>query len=58
MDVRVAELDALARWWSQATQEARYQVLTQATKENRPPLDTLHLAIILAETESGQVCEG
>jgi hypothetical protein len=48
----------LARWWTSAPQEARFLLLTTATKENRPPLRDLHLAIILAETEAGEVEEG
>lgn len=59
LDGRVAgDVVDLARWWTAASQEARYALLTQATKENRPPLDALQLAIILAETEAGEVEEG
>jgi hypothetical protein len=59
LDGRLAgDVIALARWWTSATQEARFQVLTTATKENRPPLGQLQLAIILAETEAGEVTEG
>jgi hypothetical protein len=58
-DVRpAADVVALARWWTSASQEARFGLLTKATRENRPPLDALHLAIILAETEAGEVEEG
>jgi len=52
------DLDALARWWTQASNEARFALLTQATKENRPPLQALHLAIYLAEVEAGEVDQG
>lgn len=59
LDGRLAgDVVGLARWWTSATQEARFALLTQATRENRPPLDTLHLAIVLAETEAGEVEEG
>ena len=42
-------VEQLARWWTSASQEARSALLTKATKENRPPLQTLQLAIVLAE---------
>ena len=59
LDGRLAwDVEQLARWWTQAPQEARFAILTQATKENRPPLDRLQLAIILAESEAGEVEEG
>jgi len=60
MDVRMAKrrIDELAGWWTQASEEARYAVLQKATQENTPPLDALRLAIILAETEAGEVEEG
>ena len=60
MDVRLAqrELDQLARWWTSAPAEARFALLTQATKEDRPPLKTLQLAIILSETAAGEATEG
>jgi len=51
-------IDALARWWSQASEEARYTLLRQATEENRPPLEEVHLAAYLAEAEQGTVSEG
>lgn len=51
------DVEQLARWWTSAPNEARFALLTQATKEDRPPLDKLHLAIILAETEAGEVEE-
>ena len=51
-------VDELARWYSQASQEARFAVWETAIKENSPPLARLRLAAILAEIESGQVCEG
>lgn len=52
------ELRELAEWWTQASQEARFQILRAAIQENTPPLKTLHLAIIAAETEAGEVSEG
>jgi len=58
VDERLARLDALAQWWTQATQEARFELWRKATQENSPPLAELRLAVILAETEAGQVSEG
>lgn len=57
MDVRLAirSIDELARWWTQASEEARYETLLRATKENSPPLGALRLAIYLAEAEAGKV---
>lgn len=53
--VRVIEL---ARWWTSATQEERFRLLKTACQENTPPLGELRTAIILAETEAGEVGEG
>jgi hypothetical protein len=55
-----AAFDALVRWWSSATQEARYQLLTAAWKKdpNAPPLGTVQLAALIAESEAGEVGEG
>lgn len=59
LDGRLAgDVVGLARWWTSATSEARFSLLTKATKTNDPPLQALHLAIILAETEAGEVTEG
>jgi len=51
-------IDALARWWSQASNEARFQLLAKATQENKPPLEEVQLAAYLAEAEQGTVSEG
>lgn len=53
--VRVIEL---AQWWTQASQEERFRLLQKACKENTPPLAELRYAIILAESEAGEVGEG
>jgi len=60
VDVRLAQrrIEELARWWTQASQEARYALCLKATQEDRPPLAQLRLAIILAESEAGEVSEG
>lgn len=52
---RVVEL---ARWWTSASAKARFALWDQATKENRPPLAQLRLAVILAEVEAGEISEG
>lgn len=47
----------IARWWNSATQAARYQLYGAAIRgaKEAPPLDQLRLAVILAETEAGEV---
>lgn len=59
MDDRLA-LTRIAQWWTQATNEARFQALQKAIHGDpqAPPLQTLQLAIILAEVEAGEVGEG
>lgn len=52
------KLDELARFWTQATEEARYALLEKATKENSPPLWILRAAIVAAESEAGTFEEG
>jgi hypothetical protein len=52
------DVEQLARWWTSASQEARFGLLRKAVQENTPPLQTLRLAIILAEIEAGEVGEG
>ena len=51
-------IDSLARWWSQASNEARYALLVKAAQENTPPLEEVRVAIILAETEAGTADQG
>lgn len=62
LDVRVAadRLEQLARWWTSATQEARWDLYAKTIKgeAEAPKLRTLQLAIYLAETEAGEVGEG
>jgi hypothetical protein len=52
----VGALETLARWWTSATQEARYALYARAIQGDReaPRLETLRLAIYLAETEAGE----
>lgn len=60
LDGRMARLRVveLAQWWTQASQEERFRLLKKSTEENTPPLHELRTAIILAETEAGEVGEG
>lgn len=62
LDVRMAHarVDALARWWNAATQEARFQKLREAINGDpqAPTLRELKVAIILSEIEAGEVEEG
>ena len=51
-------VESLARWWTSATQKARFEILRRSTLENSPSFQDLRLAIILAETEAGEVEEG
>jgi len=59
LDGRLARrIELLARWWTSASQEERFKLLKTACQENTPPLSDLRYAIILAETEAGEVGEG
>lgn len=58
LDDRLARIDELARWWTQATQKARFEAIHKAITEGIPDFQTLRLAIIVAEVEAGQVEEG
>lgn len=59
LDGRLArDVESLARWWTSAPQEARFGLWQTALQENRPPLEALRLAVILAESEAGEVTEG
>lgn len=57
LDRRLA-VERLARWWTSASQEERFRLLKTSVQENSPPLATLRYAIILAESEAGEVGEG
>ncbi len=58
LDGRLArDVESLARWWTQATQEARFEFL-KTSKEKGIPWEAINAAIILAETEAGEVSEG
>lgn len=57
---RVGSLESIARWWTEATQEARYALYTKALngEAEAPTLEALRIAIYLAEVEAGEVSEG
>lgn len=61
MDERLGRnVERLARWWTSAGEKARYEALRLAIHGQAPfeDFEALRLAIILAETEAGQVAEG
>jgi len=49
-----AAVEQLARWWTSATPQARFEAYERAIRENDPPLETLQLAALLAEAEETQ----
>lgn len=56
-------VEQLARYWTEATQEARFALLQRivgqkAPEKGDPSLRELQLAIVLAETEAGEITEG
>jgi hypothetical protein len=54
-------IERLAHWWTQASQADRFTLLTRAIHGDAeaPPLQAVHLAAFLAETEQGgQVDQG
>jgi hypothetical protein len=53
-----APVEQLARWWTSASTEQRFEAWQKACQENRPPLATLRIAAILAEAQAGEVEEG
>lgn len=55
--VRKYVVDEIARWWSQAPNEARFRLLERVTKEapKVPTLEELTLGIVAAETEAGEL---
>lgn len=52
-----ASLEALARWWTSATKEERFELLRRSIhgEAEAPPLKVVQLAIYLAETAAGEV---
>jgi hypothetical protein len=59
---REHDVRRLAQWWTQATDESRFRLLQRVQQQvtplkGDPPLDTLRLAILIAEAEAGQVDE-
>jgi len=64
LDRRVAgdRIVELAQWWTQASQEARFELLRRvygtAPQKDDPSQHELRLAIIAAEIEAGETGEG
>jgi len=54
---RSASFETLARWWSQASPEARYRLLCAAYAKSpeAPPLEIVFGAALVAEEAQGQV---
>lgn len=50
-------IEQLARWWTSASAEERYNLLRATFKgdSEAPPLGALQIAIRLSETEAGEV---
>jgi hypothetical protein len=55
-----AAVERLARWWTEASQGARFELLRRSIQGDReaPNLEALQIAIYLAEVEAGEVAEG
>jgi hypothetical protein len=53
-------LERIARWWTSASKEERFRLLKLSIEgeADAPPLKEVQLAIVLAETEAGEVSEG
>jgi hypothetical protein len=56
-------IDQLARWWTQAPQEARFGLIERiygqkAPQKGDPTLAEFRVAILLAESSSGEVESG
>jgi hypothetical protein len=57
---RDARVRALAQWWTQATDKARFGLLQRLLDKRSPPqkedptLEELHLSIYLAESSAGE----
>lgn len=64
MDKRVGgfrlAIDRLASWWAQASTQERFQLVRHALNGSAeaPPLEVVHLAAFLAESEQGTVDQG
>lgn len=60
LDVRLANarIEQRARWWTSASEKARYEALRQAIHGDQATFEEIRLAIILAETAAGEVEEG
>jgi len=53
-------IDRLAQWWAQASTEDRFALVRAALEGSAeaPPLEVVHLAAFLAESEQGTVDQG
>lgn len=56
-------VELLARWWTSASNEERFRLLKLSIEggpkaKDAPSLSEVRLAIILAETEAGEIGEG
>lgn len=55
-------VEQLARWWGSASQEERFRLLKLSLEKNppkdTPSLQTLQLAIYIAESEAGEIDQG
>lgn len=56
-------VELVARWWTSASQEERFRLLKLsieggAQAKDAPTLEEIRYAIILAETEAGEIGEG
>ena len=52
-------IESLARWWGQASEEARFEALKKAAHGYGPAtLEEVHIAAYLAECEAGTVSQG
>lgn len=62
MGLRVGRVavERLACWWTAASKEERFALLTRAIngEAQAPPLEVVHLAAYLAECEAGEIGEG
>lgn len=58
MDEWLARVDDLARWYTQASEEARYALWQKAITEGSPSLTEVRVAAILSDEAAGKIGEG
>lgn len=53
-------IERLARWWTEASNEARFTLLraSLAAEKEAPDFRALQIAIYLAEAEAGEIAQG